>query len=368
MRFQILGPLSIANVEGSVMLPISKPVNLLAALLVHPNSVVSQDFLVRAVWGDEEPDAPKSALQTCVTRLRKTLFANGITGNVIDSVPGGYRISATAETLDLLDFQERVAAAEEVDDLAQRIKGLHDALTLWRNGVLCNVNSEMLHLTVLQQLTEQHLAVVERVIDLQISQGDLHGALSDLWLATRANQGNERLAEQLIATLFRSGRRTEALQEHRRANAYLQEELGIDPGPRLQKLHVAVLRGDLSADVAASPGEGGPSTFGDGSKHTPEVAFRVSSSSTEVLNKMDGTVEVPASPAGIRTRSTQSTPEPRATQRAEDPYVRADDDPVARFNAAVARLDAAALRLDAAATRFDIVTMDRPTTPTTEGV
>jgi DNA-binding SARP family transcriptional activator len=248
-RFQLLGPLSIANHEGSLALPSSRPVNLLAALLMHPNSVVSLEFLARAVWGEDEPEVPKCALQTCVTRLRKTLVSNGITDNVIESVPGGYRMGATTSTLDLLDFRARVAAAARVDDPAQQIDVLRGALSLWREAVLCNVQSDMLHLTVVPQLTEQRLAVIERVIDLQIGQGNLRGALSDLWATTRFYQGNERFAEQLITTLFHSGRRQEALQEFQRTSAYLKDDLGLDPGPRLQALHMSILRGD--ADEAS---------------------------------------------------------------------------------------------------------------------
>jgi DNA-binding SARP family transcriptional activator len=47
----------------------------------------------------------------------------------------------------------------------------------------------------------------------------------------------EELHEQFIRTLVESGRRVEAVTTYRRVRSRLADELGIQPGPALQRLH-----------------------------------------------------------------------------------------------------------------------------------
>src|ERR1044072_477136 len=103
-RFLLLGPVGLTDGRQTIVLQPSKPASLLAALLLHPNSVVSADFLQRVVWGEDRADVARSALHTCVQRLRQLFAKYGLAGHLIDSVSGGYRITADATTLDLIAF------------------------------------------------------------------------------------------------------------------------------------------------------------------------------------------------------------------------------------------------------------------------
>ena len=59
----------------------------------------------------------------------------------------------------------------------------------------------------------------------------------------------ERLREQLMLALYRSGRQAEALAAYREARRTLVEELGIEPRRELQELEQAVLRQDPSLEL-----------------------------------------------------------------------------------------------------------------------
>ena len=54
----------------------------------------------------------------------------------------------------------------------------------------------------------------------------------------------ERLRGQLMLALYGSGRSTEALAVYRDGRSTLVDELGIEPGPDLTRLHEAILRSD----------------------------------------------------------------------------------------------------------------------------
>ena len=244
MRFQLLGPLSLSEGTAVAVLQPSKPAILLAALLVQPNTVVSTDRLLRAVWGEHQPGNAKAALQTCVLRLRRIFTKHGIANNVIEAVPGGYRITAAADTLDLIRFREVVRSAARQTDPEAELYALREALLLWHGPLLANIPSELLHRDVVPRLTEERIGVHERVCDIELALGRCRQVLVDLWGLARTHPGHERFSEQLIESLYRTGRQSEALAEYRRVKEYLQHELGVDPGPGLQRLELAILRGD----------------------------------------------------------------------------------------------------------------------------
>ncbi|MGW4839272.1 BTAD domain-containing putative transcriptional regulator [Streptomyces globisporus] len=254
MRFQLLGPLALADGPDTVVLQPSKPANLLAALLLHANSPVSAEYLQRAVWGEEQPATARAALQTCVLRLRRLFSKHGVTTS-IEAVPGGYRITAAPPTLDLLGFRDRVRRAAGLDrEPEAELCALRDALSLWQGSLLANVRSVVLHRDEVPRLAEERLRAVERVCDLLLGLGRCGEALVDLWTATRVHPGHERFHEQLIEALYRCGRQSQALAEYRRVKGFLLEELGVDPSPSLRRLELAVLRGeDLGPAGPAAP-------------------------------------------------------------------------------------------------------------------
>ncbi|WP_340563393.1 BTAD domain-containing putative transcriptional regulator [Streptomyces sp. GSL17-111] len=244
MRFLLLGPLSLTEGPDTVVLPPSKPTDLLAALLLNAGSVVSVDYLLRTVWGEHQPASAKAAVQTCVLRLRRLFARHGVSGTPIEAVPGGYRISAGPETLDLVDFRERVRASAGAGSPDRELRMLGDALALWDGSLLANVRSEVVHRDEVPRLTEERLRTVERACDLLLSLERCGEALVELWGMTRAHPGHERFREQLIEALYRTGRQAEALAEYRRIKEHLLDELGVDPSPALRRLELAILRGD----------------------------------------------------------------------------------------------------------------------------
>nr|WP_232534161.1 BTAD domain-containing putative transcriptional regulator [Plantactinospora sp. KBS50] len=273
--FRVLGPLTLTSVGDTLVLPPSKVTSLLATLLLHPDEVVSVGMLQQAIWGDERPASAKAALQTCALRLRQMFGRHGITGNVIKTVPGGYRITATAQSVDLMHFRDLIRQTRDERDPEAELAMLEEALALWSGPMLANVPSEALHRDVVPRISEERVRVIERVCDLKIGLGRDRSALVDLWTATRAYPANERFSEQLIRVLYRTGRRADALAEFRRIREHLGEGLGVDPGPALRGLELMILRGDspgplalpgpATVDGASTPGgpviaTAGPST------------------------------------------------------------------------------------------------------------
>lgn len=242
--FRVLGPVTIGSGPREAVLAPCKPAVLLAMLLLGANTVVSRSTLQRALWDDDPPLAAKQALHTSMMRLRRTLEAHDVPGRTVETVPGGYRMTVADECLDLTRFRRTVASAAAQGTVELELRQLELALDLWDGTPLANVPSVMVQRDLLPGLLDERLRVAERVWELKLEQGRARDALPALWDAARRYPAHEHVAELLIDALHRTGRQAEALVEFHRIRQHLDDELGIDPGPGLQRLELAILRGD----------------------------------------------------------------------------------------------------------------------------
>ena len=88
-------------------------------------------------------------------------------------------------------------------------------------------------------------------MDLLLRLGRHSEAAGDLSELVGRMPLRERLREQLVLALYRSGRQADALRAYDAARKTLSEELGLDPGPDLQALERAVLDHDPGLDWVA---------------------------------------------------------------------------------------------------------------------
>lgn len=256
ISFTVLGPLGICDGTQPVTLPPSKPATLLAMLLLNVNRTVSAASLQRAMWDDYPPDSARAALHTCVVRLRRLFATCGISRDIIEAVPTGYRILADASSLDLIRFRELVRAAGTASDPHYELALLRSAAALWQQPILENVRSDLVHLCEVPRLHQEWLFAMERVFDIELAVGRSHDIVAEVMSAAHANPLHERFWEQLIEALYRTGRRAEALAQYQVIKGRLCDEIGIDPGPALQQLELGILRGECAAD--RQPADRGP--------------------------------------------------------------------------------------------------------------
>jgi DNA-binding SARP family transcriptional activator len=73
VRYRILGPLSVTDGVRDVAVTAGRDRVVLAMLLLSEGRIVGVDELIDAVWADDPPTTARGQLQTCVSRLRRTL-------------------------------------------------------------------------------------------------------------------------------------------------------------------------------------------------------------------------------------------------------------------------------------------------------
>lgn len=232
MEFRILGPLEVSRDGTRVEIHAPRERALLALLLLRANEVVSQDELFDSLWTGRPPPTAKAALQNAVSGLRKALGAD-----VIETVQPGYRLSATANELDLLRFE---ALVDETRGAEPRLRArkLREALAEWRGAPLVEyrfAESDVVRLEELRLLT------LEDRVDADLELGRHAQLVPELEGLVRKYPLRERLWAQLMVALYRAGRQAEALATYRSAHEAFVSELGIEPGPSLRNLQRAVL-------------------------------------------------------------------------------------------------------------------------------
>ncbi|MEU0797297.1 BTAD domain-containing putative transcriptional regulator [Amycolatopsis sp. NPDC005961] len=248
LDFRVLGPAEVTADGHPVPLGGSRPLIVLAGLLLRANRVVPVDELGRWLWNDDRRRS-KGALQTYVLRLRRAL------GDQVSirTESGGYLIELDDDLLDLSRFRAlaiRGKAAMDRGESRRAAAHFAEALGQWRGAALLNVESDALHRDEAGQLAEERLRVREQWADALLDVGEYGTVIPELTRLTRENPLRERLHEQLMVALYRSGRQAEALDVHRRISSVLAEELGLDPGPSLQRTRQAILTGSEGADPA----------------------------------------------------------------------------------------------------------------------
>lgn len=241
LQFHVLGPVEVVRDGNPVKLGVSM-VTLLTALLTSPNRVVPIGSLIDWTWGSQLPDHPRAALHNAVSRLRRL-----IGGEFIETSAWGYRLRADRERLDLLRFEHLRGTADFAIAhglTTDAVAALDEAIALWHEPLLGNVESPTLRTEVVSELTERYLDVLEDRACLYVRLGRPGAVIGGLSKAARAHRYRERITCVLMIALARSGRQAEALAAYQALRVALQEDLGIDPSPEAQALFIKILRGD----------------------------------------------------------------------------------------------------------------------------
>ena len=257
MEFLVLGPLEVR--VGGRKLPLGgvKQRSLLAMLILHAGKPVSRDHLIDALWpGAGRRDSVK-ALSMAVARLRRVLEPSsaGDGYRVLVTRPPGYELRIGPDELDLHRFERQLATARSTGDPGTAAGTLREALGLWRGPPLADLAYEPFCQAEIARLEELRLAALEDRVDADLALG--RGAELVAELEALVARAAAARAPAWAAAAWRctaSGRQADALEVYQAARRALVDELGIEPGPRLRKLHQADPRAGRRARARAGAG------------------------------------------------------------------------------------------------------------------
>lgn len=125
MRIGFFGGLTVTDDGRPITVAGTMQLAVLFRLAVDAGRAVSYRSIVEDVWSADAPENERAALQSVVSRLRSQLPPG-----TIESTAGGYRLAVSRADVDVLAFEDLVAAASAAPaDEARRLAS--EALALW---------------------------------------------------------------------------------------------------------------------------------------------------------------------------------------------------------------------------------------------
>jgi len=246
LSFRVLGPLEM-RINGQKTKPGGPRQHIiLSILLLAEGRVVSIDKLAEGIWGENPPITSRTQISIGIAGLRKIIRQAGWDTDLITTVTPGYQLLPDGVTIDSADFTRLVRESEDEirrENTLGAVDLLNKAISLWRGKAFAGITSQLVEEGCVE-LEELRLVAYESRSSMQLVLGQHHTAAIELVPFVRENPLRERARGDLMLAHYRSGRRAEALAVFREGRNHLVEELGIEPGPDLQRIHGAILRGE----------------------------------------------------------------------------------------------------------------------------
>jgi predicted ATPase/DNA-binding SARP family transcriptional activator len=270
VRIGLLGPLAVHDEAGRPVRVGGALVRVLLILLaLDAGRVVPAYSLIERLWDGEPPANAANSLQSLVSRLRTSLRQAGLDGQVIESHPAGYRLAVSPDQVDAVAF-ERLArdgsAALAAGDPAAAAGLLREALGAWRGPALADAAGARFAAGPAARLEELRTRAALDLIEAGLALGESDGLVGELRDMIAADPVAERPRGLLMRALYAAGRQAEALAVYTDLRERLASDLGVDPSPQIEQIHLGVLRQDLAGPAgngqvkiapAAQPPPGG---------------------------------------------------------------------------------------------------------------
>ncbi|MGH3422223.1 MAG: AfsR/SARP family transcriptional regulator, partial [Streptosporangiaceae bacterium] len=256
--------------DGTVVqLPSGRARVVLAMLCAEAGREVSSYRLIDLAWNGTPPATAATQLHGLISSLRRAFDP---ARDAIVTGPDGYLLRAD---IDLALMRELITLARhglEGGSLDEAAASLGEALALWRDRPFTGLDSGNLATTA-DLIEQEYVSALEDYAETELRRGN-HAMLTQRlagWVS--AYPLRENLHGSYIIALARSGRQAEAIATYHRLRQHLTEDLGVDPGQRLQVLYQQVLSGELDMPGPDVPRPAQlPATISDFTGRTEQVA------------------------------------------------------------------------------------------------
>ena len=249
MQLRVLGPVEASADHRSLPLGGAKQRSVIAMLGLDANRTVSADRLIEGLWGEDAPPSAAKMVQNYVWRLRSVLGDDS--GAEILTRGRGYELRIDPDAVDARRF-ERLLEAGRAARSGPSTDAAREALALWRGPPLADVADEPFAASQIRRLEELRLEATELAIDADLAVGRHAEVAAEIEGLIAEHPLRERLHGQRMLALYRCGRQAEALEAFRDARRVLVEQIGVEPGPELRRLHDAILRQDAGLEIEAA--------------------------------------------------------------------------------------------------------------------
>jgi DNA-binding SARP family transcriptional activator/tetratricopeptide (TPR) repeat protein len=262
LRVGVLGPVTAWYNDQELTVGQPRQQAVLGILAMRANRVISRGELVDAVWGQDPPASAEGGIYTYIAGLRRIIEPNRSLrgpGRVLVSSGAGYVLHLVPGQPDAVSFEQNLARARQLrksGDPVGAVTALNAALGLCRGIAFAGVPGPFAE-TERIRLGELRSMAAEERADVLLALGRHEEVVPDLTAMVADHPLRERMRGLLMIALYRCGRQAEALRVFTAGRRVLAEELGINPGADLTRIHAQVLASDAALSATPADGDGG---------------------------------------------------------------------------------------------------------------
>ncbi|MFI6070354.1 BTAD domain-containing putative transcriptional regulator [Actinoplanes sp. NPDC051343] len=249
---RLLGTVELMTSGGAVDVGPPQRRLVLAALAVDAGRPVSVEALVDRVWGEEAPEQARRALQAHLTRIRRVCERLDESVGLIRR-SGGYLLDLDRDRVDVHRFRRLVRQSRDpgLGD-PDRASLLRTAIDLWSADPLAGVTGRWAG-QARESWRQQYLDAVVAWARAALGNGDAGDVLDRLSPLADEHPLLEPLTAAYLRALHQTGRTAAALDHYAESRRRLVDDLGIEPGTELSRIHQAILRGEADEAVPVAP-------------------------------------------------------------------------------------------------------------------
>ena len=251
-RFEVglLGEVEVRSSGADVPIAGAKLKAIVALLALGSPHPVAAERLIDEVWDEDLPGNPANSLHAQISSLRRLLGRDAV-----ERRGQGYLLAVGPDDVDAIRLRaarpgrSRGAAPTTPAAAAQPLLGaaLEPRPRSRRSATSASSAS---HGRPQCASASSCRAPTRAWSTAGWRSGTTPAVVAELTALVQAHPLHERFHAQLIIALYRCGRQADALQAYQQARRVLLEELGVEPGPELRALEVAILNQDPALDPA----------------------------------------------------------------------------------------------------------------------
>lgn len=226
-------------------LPGLQPRLVFAMLVTERHRPVSREELADNLWSEQPPDTWDTAIRVVVSRARRFVAAAGIgPPEALDAQGGGYRLQLEGIEVDL----ERAVVANETaesalasGDAERAARLATEARAVFARPLLAGVDGPWVDARR-RELTLELVRALEVLANARLRLGQHARATTAAKAAMSVDPFRESAYRLLMQAGLTAGDPVAGLRAYERLRLLLVEELGVDPSPETQALHLDLLR------------------------------------------------------------------------------------------------------------------------------
>ncbi|MDQ1627458.1 MAG: hypothetical protein QOI54_1202 [Actinomycetota bacterium] len=251
IEVRVLGTLQVRRTDGELVSPrdwrTGKTADLLRLLALSNAELVPVGTLLEALWPSVDEQRARASLRTAASHLRKILGPDSVERHHDGLRLVGAWVDAGAFT----QLVGEVSRHRRQGRLAESVRATREAESLYIEEFRAHDADAEWALQWREQLAHAHRAMLTDAAEAAVELGWMRDAVGFASRVLERDYCNERAYRALIQGYAGLGETERALRTFERCRAVLAEELGADPSPQTQAVHLQVLRAEpVSVDTA----------------------------------------------------------------------------------------------------------------------